>query len=266
VIDRFIPVRLRFDAILAASCSILLLEGDAEHRLLTDAEVAIQSVFPDREVQFARQWSTRPDWLGPAASAPVDFPLRSAVLPGADVGELLEKPHRLVIFALLPAVAQPALRHRSGAAFLAHQGLRASWSPETAAVVAAECSEELPISAHEAALALEPVIERLQARGSAVAVSTAFRHVKGPMEHRAREGKPGLRELVRRSNLEAARLSRRTGCFVLDFDCPLAQEGGASVDADCFGGDGRAAEIALDQFAALLLDAMPDDFMPSEVA
>jgi hypothetical protein len=214
----------------------LLLEGDAEHRLLADAEIAIQSVFADREVQLVRQWTTRPDWLDPAA-AQVDFPLRSSVLPGTDVRELLAQPHRLIIFALLPAATLPTLRHRSGAAFLVHQGLRANWSPELAAAVAVECSEELPISPAEAALALEPVIERLQARGSA----------------------------VRRINLEVVRLSRRTGCFVLDLDRPLAQEGGASLDADCFGGYGRAAEIALDEFAALLLDAMPDDFMPLEL-
>ena len=242
----------------------MLLEGDAEHRLLADAEIAIQSVFADREVQLVRQWTTRPDWLDPAA-AQVDFPLRSSVLPGTDVRELLEQPHRLIIFALLPAATLPTLRHRSGAAFLVHQGLRANWSPELAAAMAVECSEELPISPAEAALALEPVIERLQARGSAVAVCTAFRHVKEPLEHRAHEGKPALRELVRRINLEVMRLSRRTGCFVLDLDRPLAQEGGASLDADCFGGYGRAAEIALDEFAALLLDAMPDDFMPLEL-
>jgi hypothetical protein len=244
--------------------SILLLEGDAEHRLLVDAEAAIQSVFPDREVRLVRQWTTRPDWLDPDASARADFPLRSAVLPGADVRELLEQPHRLVIFALLPAVTRPALRHRSGAVFLAHQGLRATWSPEMAAAVAAECSEKSPITPAEAATALEPVIERLQARGSAVAVCTAFRRVKEPLEHRGREGPPALRELVRRINREVVQLSRRTGCFVLDLDRPLAQEGGASLDADCFGADGRAAEIALDEFAALLLDAMPDDFMPVE--
>jgi len=242
----------------------LLLVGEAEHRLLADADAAIQSVFPDREVRLIRQWTTRPDWLDPIASAPADFPLRSAVLPGTDVRELLEQPHRLVIFALLPAVTRPALRHRSGAVFLAHQGLRANWSPETVAAVAAECSEELPISAAEAAMALEPVIERLQARGSAVAVCNAFRHVNEPLEHRGREGRPALRELVRRINREVVHLSRRTGCFVLDLDRPLAQEGGASLDADCFGGGGRAAEIALDEFAALLLDAMPDDFMPLE--
>jgi hypothetical protein len=245
---------------LATTFSILLLEGDAEHRLLADADVAIQSVFADRDVQFVRQWATRPDWLGLTASA-----LRSDMLPGTEVRELLEQPHRLVIFALLPAVAMPALHHRSGAMFLAHRGLRANWSPETAAAMAAECAEEPSISPAEAATALEPVIERLQSGGSAVAVCTAFRRVQEPLEHRGREGTPALRELVRGINLEVVRLSRRTGCFVLDLDRPLAQEGGASLDADCFGGGGRAAEIALDEFAALLLDAMPDDFMPLEV-
>jgi hypothetical protein len=76
----------------------------------------------------------------------------------------------------------------------------------------------------------------------------------------------GLREVIRRSNLEVFRLSQRTGCFVLDFDRPLAQEGGASLNADCFGGDDRAAEIALDEFAALVLDAIPDSLMSSEVS
>jgi hypothetical protein len=51
---------------------------------------------------------------------------------------------------------------------------------------------------------------------------------------------------------------------VFDIDRPLAQEGGAPLDADCFGGEGRAAEIALDEFGALLLDALPDGFMPLE--
>jgi len=110
----------------------------------------------------------------------------------------------------------------------------------------------------------EPVIERLHDRGSAVAVCTAFRHVREPLEHRRRGGAPSLRELVRRTNLEAARLSRRTGCFVLDLDRPLAQEGGASLGADCFGGEGRAAEIALEELVALILDALPDDVVPAE--
>jgi hypothetical protein len=246
--------------------SILLLEGDAEHRLLVDADIAIQSLFADREVQLIRQWSARPDWLDAPASVRVDFPLRSAVLPGTDIRELLEQPHRLVIFALLPSVTRPALRHRSGAVFLAHRGLRANWSPEMAAAVAAECREEPSISPAQAAMALEPVIERLQARGSAVALCSAFRHVQEPLEHRSRQGTPTLRELVRRVNREVMHLSRRTGCFVLDLDRPLAQDGGASLASDCFGGDGRAAEIALDEFTALLLDAMPDDTMPLEVS
>lgn len=232
---------------------------------MADGEAAIQAVFAGREVSLVRAWATRPDWLDPTAPAPPETLVRCGALPDTDPRALLEQPHRLVIFALLPAVTAPALRHRGGGVFLAHPGLRATWSPEMAATVAAACSEELPLSPHDAALALESVIERLQARGLAVAVCTAFRHVKEPLEHRGREGTPALREVVRRMNLEVARLSRRTGCFVLDFDRPLAQEGGASLGADCFGGDGRAAEIALDEFAALVLDALPDDVMSLEV-
>jgi hypothetical protein len=156
----------------------------------------------------------------------------------------------------------PALRHRAGGAFLVHQGLRAQWSPEAAAAVLAECSEEPPLSAPDAARALEPVIDRLQERGSVVAVCAGFRHVKEPLQHRRREGPPSLREQIRRTNLEAARLSQRTGCFVFDLDRPLAEEGGAPLETDCFGGTGRAAEIALDELMALLLDTVPDDAMP----
>lgn len=232
---------------------------------MADGEIAIQALFGDREVSLVRAWAIRPDWLDPTAPAPPEFLLRGSGLLDTDARALLEQPHRLVIFALLPAVSVPALRHRSGGVFLAHRGLRASWSPEMAAAVAAECSEVLPLSPHDAAMALEPVIERLQARGSAVAVCTAFRHVKESLDHRGGEGPPALREVIRRMNLEVARLSRRTGCFVLDLDRPLAQVGGAVLDADCFGGNGRAAEIALDEFAALLLDAVPDDIVPLEV-
>src|ERR1700680_755093 len=102
VFDGIVPNKFQ-PLTLTTITSILLLEGDAEHRLLIDAEVAIQSVFTDREVQLVRQWTTRPDWLEPTASAPADFPHRSGVLPGTDVRELLEQPHRLVIIALLPA-------------------------------------------------------------------------------------------------------------------------------------------------------------------
>ena len=247
--------------------SILLLHGDAEARLLADAEVAIQSMFADREVQLVKQWSTRPDCLDSSTTAPADSLRQIAdVVPGTDVRELLAQRHNLIIFSLLPAVTLPALRDNAGHTFLAHPGLRASWSAEVAARVAANYRELSPMSPANAALALEPAIERLLANGSAVAVCTTFRHVQAPLAQCASLGVAGLRELIRQTNLEVFRLSQRTGCFVLDFDRPLAQEGGASLNADCFGGDDRAAEIALDEFAALLLDAIPDDFMPSEVS
>jgi hypothetical protein len=250
---------------LSAAISILVLHGDAEAQLLAEGETAIQALFGDREINLVRAWATRPDWLDPTAPAPPAFLAHGGGLPCTDPRALLEQPHRLVIFSLLPAVSVPALRHRSGGVFLAHRGLRASWSPEMRAAVASECSAVLPLSSHDSAMALEPVIERLQARGSAVAVCTAFRHVKEPLEHRAGEGAPALREVIRRMNLEVAHLSRRTGCFVLDLDRPLAQAGGAALNADCFGGNGRAAEIALEEFAALVLDAVPDDVVPPEV-
>jgi len=111
--------------------------------------------------------------------------------------------------------------------------------------------EELPISAAEAAMALEPVIERLQARGSAVAVCNAFRHVNEPLDIAAVKAAGAARAGSPHQSGSGPSI-RRTGCFVLDLDRPLAQEGGASLDTDCFGGGGRAAEIALDEFAALL--------------
>jgi hypothetical protein len=246
--------------------SILFLDGDAEARLLVDAELAMQAVFTDREVRVERAWSTRPDWLeaaAPGAPAPL---IRSGALPDTDVRALLEQPHKLVIFSLLPAVSLPALHHPDGGVFLAHRAVRAGWSDGVRAQIEAECTETPPMSPHDAAAALEPIIERLQARGTAVALCTAFRHVKEPLEQRGREGPPALREVIRRMNLEVARLSQRTGCFVLDLDRLLAHEGGVTLDADCFGGDGRAAEIALDEFAAVVMDAMPDELMPMELS
>ena len=245
--------------------SILLLEGDAEARLLADAEVAIQSIFPDRDVELVRAWATRPDWLLADGPQPASL-VRCGAVPDVDVRVLLDRPHRLVIFSLLSAVTLPVQRHREGGAFLAHRGISDRWSADVVAMISAECSEEPPLSPSDAALALEPTIERLQARGSTVAVCTAFRHVNEPLQQRGWDGRLGLREVVRGLNLETARLSQRTGCFVLDFDRPLAHEGGATLNADCFGGDGRAADIALDEFASLLLDAVPDDSGTGEFA
>jgi hypothetical protein len=250
----------------ALTTSILLLDGDAEARLLVDAEAAMQAVFADREVRVERAWSTRPDWLDESApEAPASL-VRIGALPGTSVRALLEQPHKLVIISLLPAVSLPALHHRDGGAFLALRALRASWSEEVAARVDAECTQTPPMSPGDAAMAWEPLIERLQARGTAVALCTAFRHVKEPLEPRGSDGPPALREVIRQMNLEVARLSQRTGCFVLDVDRLLAHEGGATLDADCFGGDGRAAEIALDEFAAVVMDAMPDELMPMEIS
>jgi hypothetical protein len=246
--------------------SILLLQGDAEARLLADADALMPAVFPERELRLIRAWTTRPDWLGPDAEGPPGSLICAGLLPEVDVRELLKTPHRLVVFALLPSVLMPALRHRDGGVFLAHQALRASWSPETAARLAAECTTVSSLEPRAAVAALEPVIERLHYQGSAVAVCTAFRRVREPLEYRITDGAPTLRMRLRELNLEIARLSQRTGCFVFDVDRPLAQEGGATLDADCFGGEGRAAELALEEFAALALDALPDDFMPIEAS
>jgi hypothetical protein len=249
---------------LSTELPILLFRGDAEASLLADAEDCLQAILPHRVVQLTAAWAPRPQWLEEDAAPPPESLSRRGLIPDADARRLLERPQRLVIFSLLPSVTMPALRHRSGGSFLAHLGLRAAWTPEQAAAVESECTEEPPLSPVDAAAALEPVIERLHDRGSAVAVCITFRHVREPLEPRKREGTAALRDLIRRTNLEAARLSQRTGCFVLDLDRPLAHEGGASLDADCFGGTGRAAELALEELAAIVLDALPDDSMPSE--
>jgi hypothetical protein len=238
--------------------SILLLLGDAEASLLADAEIALQAVFPGADVTLTRAWTTRPDWLAPDAAGPPATFVQRGILPDEDVRALLAHRHRLVIFSLLPTVAMPALRHRDGGVFLGHRGLRAGWGAKAQAVIAAECLELLPLTPEAAAALLEPVVERLLAEGTAVAVCNAFRHVPEPLQFRRGADGITLREIVRRTNLQVARLSHRTGCFVLDLDRPLAQEGGASLQADCFGGAKRAAEIALDEFAALLFDALPE--------
>ncbi len=86
--------------------------------------------------------------------------------------------------------------------------------------MAAECVELLPLVPEAAAALLEPVVERMLAEGTAVAVCTAFRHVAEPLQFRRETGGMTLREIIRRTNLQVARLSQRTGCFVLDLDRP----------------------------------------------
>src|SRR5438552_10156972 len=187
--------------------SILLLQGDAEARLLADAAGAVQALFGERDMQLRSAWMIRPDWLHPSGPAAPESLVRRGALPADDVRALLEEPHRLVIFSLLPAVSMPAMRHRDGGAFLAHRGLMETWSADVAAAVAAECREEPTLSPGAAVTALEPVIERLQLKGTAAAVCTALRCVREPLEYRKRAGPPGMREQIRRINLEAARLS-----------------------------------------------------------
>lgn len=182
--------------------SILLLQGEAEARLLADAELALQLVFPGREVRLSRAWMPRPDSLASDTDAE---PVRIA-------RELLEQPQHLVIF-----------------------------------------------SAAEAIAALEPIIERLQQHGIVVALTTAFRHVAEPLQHRLMDAAPTRRHRVRRMNLEVARLSHRTGCFVLDLDRALAEIGGAALGVDCAGGSGQAAELAVEEFVALIADALPEE-------
>ncbi len=244
--------------------SILILDGDAESRLLIDAEAAVQAIFADQDIRVARAWSTRPDWLDAGG---VELPralVGSGALRGADAAALLREPHRLIILSTLPAVLFPTLRHRDGGAFIAPRGLRATWSTDQATRIAAECTEEPPMLPVDAAAALEVLIERLHGRGAAVVLCTTFRHVRRSPEVPGLAEMAALREIIRRMNLEVARLSLRTGCYVLDLDRPLAHEGGAMLDADCFGGEGRAAELALDEFVAVVLDAIPDAVVPQE--
>lgn len=244
-----------------STLSILLLQGDAEARLLADAQFALQSVFPDREVRLVRAWMSRPDWLQAQAPA-LPEPVRRCGLPQVQYArDLLERRHGLAILSLLPAVAVRALRHSSGERFLEHRGLRAQWCAEEAAAIDATCTVQAPLSPQAAAAALEPIIERLQQRSTVVALTTAFRHVQEPLQHRLMGGPPALRDLVRRTNLEVARLSQRTGCFVLDLDRPLAERGGGPLDADCFGGAADAAELAVEELVALIAEAVPDELL-----
>ena len=249
-----------------APVTILILQGDAEARLLADAGAVLQEVFPHLDLRVTFAWSTRSELLAPdAPGIPGDLVSRG-LMPAIHSKDLLQQPWRLVIFSLLPDAALPILRCASGDAFVAHRGLREAWSPEERSWVDSEFrADELPDPAASAG-ALEGVIEQLQQRGVVVAISTVFRHVSEPLEHQRGQGAASLRERIRRTNLEAARLSHRTGCFVLDLDRTLAQEGGAALQTDGFGGTGRAAELALEELLALLFEALPDELMPLEVA
>jgi hypothetical protein len=240
---------------------VLVLRGDAEASLMADAGTYLGAALPHLGFAVTSAWATRPDLLAPDAPPPPRSLRERGIIPDVDVRALLDRPHRLVVLPFFPGVAAPLFQHRDGGAFLAHRKLRANWTPEQAEVVAAECTAAPPLPVSEAAEALAVVVERLHAAGTAVALCTAFRHVNEPLDDRPRRTTPSTRDLVRASNLAVARLSARTGCFVLDVDRVLAEEGGALLAADCFGGHGRAAEIALDELLSLFFDALPDDAM-----
>src|SRR3954469_15180611 len=106
--------------------SVLIVNGDAESRLLSDAEIALQAIFADQEMRVARAWATRPDWLDARGPELPRGLLSSGAFPGTDARTLLDQPHRVVVLSTLPAVAFPTLRHRDGGAFIAPRGLRAA--------------------------------------------------------------------------------------------------------------------------------------------
>lgn len=234
---------------MAPERTILLLQGDAEARLLADADVALEAVLGPG-IRLVRAWAPRLDWLADGMVAPVE-----PGVPLQPVAGLLAAGHRMVILAALPSIACTSLRSADGTRLLAHQGLPAG----LAGAGGPAGADDAPLAPSAVIAALEPQLEALLARGVAVAVCGGFRHVREPRRCRAGDGAVPLRDRIRELNLGLARLSQRTGCFVLDLDRPLAQEGGAPLECDCFGGDGRANEIALDELAALALDALPDE-------
>jgi hypothetical protein len=237
--------------------SILILQGDAEARMLGQGQATLQACFPECEIDFAAAWTTRSDLLRSNGSPPAAW-LRTRQLSANDnIHELLERPRDLLLFSVLADAALPILRTPDGDSFVPHRGVVERWTPQQRADVERECSEGELIDPVEAANALEPIIEKMQSRGAAVAICNIFRHTGGQPEHRGGSTTKSLRERIRAANLEVARLSHRTGCFVLDIDRALAHEGGGALQADCWGGTGRAEELALEELVALVLEAVP---------
>lgn len=237
--------------------SVLLLHGDAESRLLAQAGETLSAGLGGTDVRFTAAWTTRSDLLGSDAPSPPASLRARGLLPDGDVRELLEKPTDLVLLSVLPDAALPVLRTPDGGAFVVHRELAKGWSPEQRGAIETECVDGGLLDPADAAASLERVIEQLQGRGVVVALCNIFRHVREPREYRHGHAPLSLRERIRAVNLEAARLSHRTGCFVLDLDRALAHEGGAALNADCFGGSGRAEELALEELFALVLAAVP---------
>jgi hypothetical protein len=239
--------------------SILALQGDAEATLLALAGASLPALFPDREVIFTTAWATRSDLLA-ADAPPPPLSLRAqGLLPDLDVRDLLRQKHDLVLLSLLPDAALPLFKSNDGGSFVQHRTVAATWSEQQRSAVAQSCVDVGLLDLGDAEKALEAAIVRLQDNGAVVALCTVFRHVTEPLEHRVGTTVSPLRERIRAVNLMAARLSQRTGCFVLDLDRALAHEGGRALSIDCFGGASpRAQELALDELFALVLDALPE--------
>ena len=240
--------------------TILLLQGDAEARLLEDADAALEAVFAGGNIRLVRAWAPRVDWLGETAGG------IATALPAAEpalqsLPQLLAQSHRMVILSVLPSITRETLRLPDGTAVLAHDTLLAQWPEATVALIRASASVEPPLTPAAALAALEVQVDAWLDQGVAVALCNAFRHVREPLSHGAGDGAAALRDAIRELNLGLARISHRTGCFILDLDRPLAQEGGGPLGVDCFGGAGRAAELALDELASLALDALPVELM-----
>ena len=220
--------------------SVLILAGDAEGRLFAQAEPTLQACFPNAELSVTSAWTTRSDLLG----------------DDARVAELLKQPHDLVILSTLADVALPLWSGPQGR-FVVHRGVAEAWSPSERSEVEKSSSMGALIELETAVKSLEGVVEQLMERGQAVALCNVFRHVPEPLQHRLTPGPDSLRRRTLMMNLEVARLSQRTGCFVVDLDRVLAHEGGAALNADCFGGGERAEELAIEELVAVVLDALP---------
>ena len=232
--------------------SVLILQGDAEARLFAQAELTLQGCFPSADLRVRSAWTTRSDLLreettDKQANGPFGWP---------PVSELLKQPHDLVIMSTLPDVALPVWSGPRGR-FVVHRGVAEACSADERSELETGSRVGALIEPETAAQCLESVIGELMDRGQAVAVCNVFRRVPEPLQHRVVPGAVSLRRRTLAMNLEVAKLSHRTGCFVVDLDRVLAHEGGAALNADCFGGGERAEELALEELVAVVLEALP---------
>ena len=232
--------------------SVLILQGDAEALLFAQAELTLQACFPSAEISVHSAWTTRSDLLGDAAT---DNQAKGG-WGKPPISELLAQPHDLVILSTLPDVALPLWSGPRGR-FVVHRGVAESWSASERSEVEGESSVGAMVDLEAAVESLQRVIEELMSRGQAVALCNVFRRVPEPLQHRVTPGSVSLRRRALAMNLEVAKLSHRTGCFVVDLDRVLAHEGGAALNADCFGGGERAEELALEELVAVVLEALP---------